>query len=84
MINSMEECYPYKVEALGSSPKSSTILIPVSSMAEHLTVNQDVGGSSPPPGAKGSVAQLVEQCLDKAEVSGSSPLIPTIKYSPVA
>ena len=49
-------------------------MFPGSSEAERLTVNQDVGGSIPSPGAKfGPVAQLGEHWPVKSEVEGSKP-----------
>ena len=55
-------CYPCKVEVTGSSPVRSTIL-PLSSEAERLTVNQDVAGSIPAGAAIADARSATKQDL---------------------
>ena len=49
--NSLAESESSKLPVAGSIPAVRSILFQGSSAAERLTVNQDVGGSIPPPGA---------------------------------
>ena len=44
-------------------------------MVEYRPVTAAVAGSNPVNLVNGDIAQLVERCLCKADVSGSSPLI---------
>ena len=59
---------------------SSPFLSGVAQLAEHLTVNQRVVGSSPTPGARlanGAVAQWSERGTHNPLVVGSIPTRPT-------
>ena len=65
---------------VGKNPPRVTIILASSSVAEHLAVNQVVGGSIPSsPAIYRGVAQLVEHQTLALVVEGSKPSTPAIQ-----
>lgn len=79
-------CRPPSGRGVSGPLLSSPFLSGVAQLAEHLTVNQRVVGSSPTPGARlanGAVAQWSERGTHNPLVVGSIPTRPTTCFPSV-